>query len=122
MHQGLARPAVEHFDVERNHLEDVGQLVPDLLPQGVIAIAYAEQAVIVKCPVAAHANGGGDVVSLELADQRVEHHAGERPVARQPLGARHERVLVGAVQRIAGLEGQRALPASLADQRAGHAR
>ena len=72
--------------------------------------------------VAAHAHHGGHVVALELADQRVQHDAGEVALAGEPLGARHERVLVRAVQRVARLEGERALPLAVADQRARHAR
>ena len=42
--------------------------------------------------------------------------------ARENLCARDQRVFVGAVQRVAGLEGQRALPLALSNECAGHPR
>ena len=44
------------------------------------------------------------------------------PSRGEPLGAGDQRVLVGAVQRVARLEGERALPLAVADQRARLAR
>ena len=56
--------------------------------------------------VAAHPHVGGDVAGLGLADQRVD----EEPVA--GLQRRLGQVLVGAVDRVAGLEGDDPLPAA----------
>ena len=57
--------------------------------------------------VAAHPHVGGDVAGLGLADQRVD----EEPVAGLQRGL--GQVLVGAVDRVAGLEGDDPLPAAL---------
>ncbi len=56
--------------------------------------------------VAAHPHVGGDVAGLGLADQRVD----EEPVAGLQRGL--GQVLVGAVDRVAGLEGDDLLPAA----------
>ena len=60
--------------------------------------------------VAAHAHVGGDVAGLGLADQRVD----EEPVAGLQGGL--GQVLVGAVDRVAGLEGDDPLPAALLER------
>ena len=60
--------------------------------------------------VAAHPHVGGDVVLLGLADQRVE----EQPVG--DLERRLGEVLVGAVDRVAGLEGDDPLPAAIGER------
>lgn len=57
--------------------------------------------------VALHANVGRDVAGLRLADERVD----EQPVA--GLGSGLGQVLVGAVDRVAGLEGDDLLPAAV---------
>ena len=54
-----------------------------------------------------------------LTFSRIENRAGEHAAGGQSLDPRDERVLVGAVQRVARLEGQGALPAALGDQGAG---
>ena len=83
----------------------------DLLPQLLVDVALAERLVVDQRPVGPHARDGVDVVALGLADQRVEHGAGEVALARQPFQADDQGVLVGPVQRVAGLEGDDALPA-----------
>ena len=70
--------------------------------------------------VGLHARRGGDVVALELTDQGVQDDTGLLAgLAQDRLGAVDQRVLVGAVQRVARLEGDRLLPALLLDQSAG---
>ena len=59
--------------------------------------------------VAAHPHVGRDVAALGLADQRVD----EEPVA--DLERRLGQVLVGAVDRVAGLEGDDPLPAAVGE-------
>ena len=77
----------------------------------------AQRLVVDQGAVGAHARGGVHVVALGLADQRVEHGAGEVPFAGQPFQADDQGVLVGPVQRVARLEGDDALPALLGEQR-----
>ena len=89
----------------------------DLLPQLLVLVALAERLVVDQGPVGPHARGGVHVVALGLADERVEHGPGEVAVARQPFQADDQGVLVGAVQRVARLEGDDALAALLAEQR-----
>ena len=60
--------------------------------------------------VAAHARGGGDVVALGLADQRVD----DQPVGDLERAA--QQVLVRAVDGVAGLEGHGAPPARVRDE------
>src|SRR5262245_28240177 len=122
VHDRLARPAVEHLHVEADQLEDVVQVVADRVPERRVLVAFAEEPAVVQDAVGAHARHRGDVVLLELPHQRVQHDAGEMTLAGEALRARDERVLVGAVQGVARLEGERALPLPLADQRARHAR
>ena len=86
----LARPRVVHLrrvDAEDHALRVVVALHQDL--------------------VAAHPHVGRDVALLGLADQRVQ----EEPVG--DLERRLGQVLVGAVDRVAGLEGDDPLPASV---------
>ena len=85
----------------------------DLLPQLLVLVALAQRLVVDQGLVGAHARGGVDVVALGLADERIEHGAGEVALARQPFQAGDQGVLVGAVQRVARLEGDDALPALL---------
>jgi hypothetical protein len=103
VHDGLGGPPVEHLDVESDQLEHLGE-------------------VVAHSAVRAHARRRRHVVALELAHQGVEHDAREVPLAREALCAGHQRILVGPVQGIAGLECQRALPLVIADERARHAR
>ena len=58
-----------------------------------------------------HANVGIDVIALGLADQRIERRPGVVPGPEQRLQPIDQGILVGAVQRIAGLEGDDAVPA-----------
>ncbi len=122
VHHGFLRAAVQHLDVEADQLEDLGEVVAALLPQRLVLVALAEELLIAQRAVAAHADAGRDVVALQLADQRVEHHAGEVALAGELLDAGDQRVLVGAVQWVAGLEGKGALPTAIGDQRARLAR
>ena len=69
-----------------------------------IPLAVAHRAVLDQGLVGVHPHVGLHVVSLGLADQRVEHHTGLAPLASEHLGAVNQRVLVGPVQRVARLE------------------
>jgi ribosomal protein L11 methyltransferase len=82
-----------------------------------VLVAFAEGLVINERLVGAHARGGVDVVALGLADERVQDGAGVQPLTDERLQAIDQRVLVRAVERVAGLEGDDALPALLAEER-----
>ena len=90
----LARPGVAHGrGVDREQHPFRGVVVLD---QGLVA---------------AHPDRGGNVVGLRLADQRVD----EEPV--NALERRLGYVLVRPVDRVAGLEADDRLPASLGERR-----
>ena len=95
----LARAGVAHL--RREDVED----------DAVVGVVVLHQDL-----VAAHPHVGGDVARLGLADQRVDQ---------QPVGDLERRlgdVLVGAVDRVAGLEGDDPLPAALLERLLGLAR
>ena len=72
--------------------------------------------------VGVHAHVGVDVVALGLADQRIQARPGVVAGPQQRLQAVDQGVFVGAVQRVAGLEGDDPLPALLGQQLADLAR
>ena len=72
--------------------------------------------------VGVHAHVGVDVVALGFADQRVQAGPGVVAGPQQRLQTVDQGVFVGAVQRVAGLEGDDALPALLGQQLADLAR
>src|SRR4029077_17685268 len=92
MHYGFLRAPVQHFDVETDELEYFGQVVATALPQHLVLVALPQQPAVVQGPVAPHAHVGWDVITLELANQGVQHNAGEKAVTRQPLDAGDESV------------------------------
>ena len=91
-------------------------------PQGRIAVAVAQRAVLDQGLVGVHADVGVDVVALGLADQRVQAGPGVVAGPQQRLQAVDQGVFVGAVQRVAGLKGHDPLPALLGQQLADLAR
>jgi hypothetical protein len=76
----------------------------------------------VQLAIAAHARRGRNVVALQLADERIQHDAGEVALARQrstPATSAYSCARCSGLRR---LEGERALPLLLADEGARHAR
>ena len=69
-----------------------------------------------------HANVGVDVVPLRFADQRIQTRPRIVACPKQRFQAVDQGILVGAVQRVAGLEGDHSLPALLGQQTADVAR
>ena len=122
VHDRFGGATVEHLDVETDQLEDVRDVVAGLLPDRRILVALTEHPLAVELAVAEHPGRGRDVVALELAHQGVEHGAREVAGGSQLLDAVDQRVLVGAVERVAGLEREGALPLLLGDERAAHLR
>ena len=112
VHDGLGRAAVVHAHVQADQLQVVVQVLALHRAQSSASLSPSpEQAVDDQGLVGLHAGRGRDVVALELADEGVEHDAGLLAVlAQDHLGAVDQRVLVGAVQRVAGLEGDGLLP------------
>ena len=120
MHHGLGRAAVVHAHVQADELELVVEVLALGAPELLVLVALAQEAVRHECLVGLHAGGGRNIVALELADERVQHNAGLLArLAQDALGTVDEGVLVSAVERVAGLEGDRLLPALGLDEGAG---
>lgn len=63
--------------------------------------------------VGLHADGGGDVVALRLANEGIEDDAGLDALGGELLRRIDHRVLMGAVERVARLEGDGGFPSGL---------
>ena len=122
VHHRFLGAAVEHLDVQAQQDHAVGHRLAARAPELGIAVAFAQRAVVDQRLVGVHADVGVDVVALGLADQRVQAGPGVVPCAQQRLQAVDQGVLVGPVQRVAGLEGDHALPALVGQQLADLAR
>ena len=119
VHHRFLRTAVEHLDVEPEQNDAIGHRFAARTPQGRIAVAVAQRAVLNQHFVGVHANVGVDVVALRLADQRIQARPGVVAGPKQRFQTVDQGILVGAVQRVAGLEGDDSLPALLGQQTCG---
>ena len=117
VHHRLLGPAVEHLDVEAEEDHPIGHRLAARSPERRIAVAVAERAGLEQRLVGAHAHLGPDVVFLGLADERHERRPGVVAGAEERLEGIDQRVLVRAVERVARLEGDGAIPALGAQQR-----
>src|SRR5439155_52527 len=122
VHHRFFRAAVEHLDIEAEEEDAVGHRLAARPPERGVAVALAESARRDERLVGPHAHVGVHVVALGLADEGVETRAGVVPGAEQRLEPVDERVLVRAMERVARLEGDHALPALGGEQPAHLAR
>ena len=108
VHDRLLGTAVVHPHVQPGEVDLIVQVLTLRLPQIDALVALADVTLVDEGLVGLHACVGRHVVALELPDERVQDHAGLLAgLAQDDLGAVDQCVLVGTVQRVARLEGDR---------------
>ena len=116
VHDRLFRPGVEHLDVQSKQEKLIRQVVANLFPERLVLITLPQDLVVDERAIRPHARGGVHIVPLGFADQRIEHGTRKMLFPRQPLDAGDQGIFMRPVQRVAGLEGDHALPAALAEK------